>query len=172
MSNINQINDYRPVSRVRRNHAMEHASLHILATKNPDLRFAGLSDSKGFRIIGNVSTQDIQQAVDEALTRLQSGECNLAYHPNCGTNYAVSGTVAGVTAWIGMLGSGKSLRSKVNRLPLVILLVTGVLMLTRPLGPFLQRAVTINPVPGILRIVEIRRHDFGNFVLHRVITEE
>ncbi len=172
MSKIHQIIDYRLVSRIRRNHALEHASLHILAAKNPGIKLAGFSDSMGFRIIGNVSTQDIQPAVDEALARLQNGEHRLAYHPNCGTNYMTTGALAGLASWTGMLGSGKSFRAKLYRLPLVILLVTVVLILTRPLGPFLQRTVTTNPVPGDLRIVEIQRHDFGNFVLHRVITKD
>jgi hypothetical protein len=151
---------------------MEHATLHILASKNPGVKFAGYSDARGFRIMGNVSPQDVQQAVDEALVRLQNGEKSLAYHPNCGTNYATAGLMAGLAGWAGMLDCGKTLRDKLNRLPLVVLLATLVLIISRPLGPFLQRTVTTNPVPGTLRIMEIKRHDFGSFVLHRVLTKD
>ncbi len=164
--------DCQNISRIRRNHAIEHATLHLLAAKLPGLGLAGYSDWMGFRIIGNVATQDVQQAVDEAMTRLNNGETGLAYHPNCGTNYVTAGIVASLTAWIGMLGSEKSFRDKVNRLPMTILLVTTALMVTRPLGPFLQRTLTTDPVPGALQVVEIQRHDFGNFVLHRVVTKE
>jgi hypothetical protein len=172
MDKVSQILEINPFTRIRRNHAMEHASLHILAAKNPGLRMAGYSDLSGFRIIGNFPTEEIQLAVDEALARLQNGEERLAYHPNCGTNYVTAGSVAGLAAWAGMLGSGKTLRAKFNRLPLVILMVTVAMILTRPLGPFVQRVLTIDPVPGSLQIVGIQRHDFGNFVLHRIVTRQ
>lgn len=172
MTKIDPVIIQHPVSRIRRNHAMEHATLHLLAARKPGLRMAGISDVSGFRIIGNVSTQDIQQAADGALARLNNGEAKLAYHPNCGTNFVTAGIVAGLTAWTGMLGCEKSFRSKASRLPLVILMVTAVMVITRPLGPFIQRTFTIDPVPGTLQVVEIRRHDFGSFVLHRVITKE
>ncbi|MEM5773986.1 MAG: DUF6391 domain-containing protein [Anaerolineaceae bacterium] len=172
MTYLNQLVAHKPVSSMRKNHALEHASLHILARRYPGVYLAGLSDARGFRIFGNVSTEDIQQSVDEALSRLQRGERTLAYHPNCGTNFATTGTLAGLTAWLGMLETGRSPRARFNRLPLVMLLVTLVIILTRPLGPYLQRNVTTDPNPAHLHIVEIKRHDFGNFVLHRVVTRQ
>lgn len=133
---------------------------------------AGHSDSRGLRIVGNIPTEEIQQALDEALARLRSGEKQLAYHPNCGTNFSTSGALAGLAAWTGMLGSDRSLRGRLGRLPLVVLLVTVVLILTRPLGPYLQQYVTTDPRPGNLRIFEIQRHDFGDLVFHRVLTKD
>jgi hypothetical protein len=161
----------KPIEQVRRNHALEHATLHILAKKRSNQFLAGHSDAYGIRIIGDVPTEEIQLAVDEALARRQSGEKRLAYHPNCGTNFATAGVLAGLTAWTGMLGSGKSFKEKFNRLPLVILLVTIVLILSRPLGPYLQQYVTTDANPGTLKIIEIRRHDFAHFVLHRICTQ-
>ncbi len=172
MTTFTQYVSNQPISRVRKNHALEHATLHMLSRRYPGIRLAGVSDAGGFRIFGNVPTEDLQQAVDEALARLQHGEGKLAYHPNCGTNFVTTGTLAGLTAWIGMLKTGRSVRTRINRLPLVVLMVTLVIIFTRPLGPFLQRNVTTDPDPAGLRIVEIKRHDFGNFVLHRVITRQ
>ncbi len=170
MSIFKSILNLQPIIHIRRNHALEHAALHILAKKRSNQFLAGHSDAQGIRIIGNVSTEEILLAVDEALARLQSGEKRLAYHPNCGTNFATAGALAGLTAWLGLLGSEKDLRSRLNRLPLVILLVTVVLVVSRPLGPYLQQYVTTEAKPGTLKVVEIQRHDFGNFVVHRIRT--
>jgi hypothetical protein len=172
MTNLHELIPSQPVSKVRRNHALEHAALHVLARQHKTVRMGGHSDLHGFRIIGNLPTEDVQQAVDEALMRLQNGERNLAYHPNCGTNYAALGTAVGLAAWTGTLGSGKSLFSKLLRLPLVILLGTLALIYARPLGPYLQRNVTTDPAVGSLHVVGIQRHDFGSLVYHRVLTRD
>ncbi len=159
-----------PIIQIRRNHALEHATLHILAKKHRQQFLAGHSDVQGIRIIGDVPTESILQAVEEALARLQSGESRLAYHANCGTNFTTAGVLAGLSAWLGLLGSEKDIRSRLYRLPLVVLLVTAVLVITRPLGPYLQQYVTTEAEPGNLKVIEIQRHDFGKFVVHRIRT--
>jgi len=170
MTLIQAILNWGPVNKVRRNHALEHATLHILAKKHGNQYLGGHSDYHGMRVIGNVPTEEVQLALDEALARLRSGEKQLAYHPNCGTNYSTAGILAGVAAWLGTLGSGKSVRSKAARLPLVVMLVTSMLIFARPLGPFLQQHITTNGDPGTLKVYEIHRHDFANFVFHRILT--
>ena len=90
-------------SRVRRNHGLEHATLHVLAKQHPRKNMAGHSDSKGFWLIGDLSTGEVEAAVQEALRRMQAGEENLAVHPNCGTNFATAGTMAGVAGATAML---------------------------------------------------------------------
>jgi hypothetical protein len=72
------------VSRVRRNHALEHATLQILAKKKPQQAYGGYSDVRGLRILANVSTEDVHEAVEEALQRLRAGDYGLAIHPHCG----------------------------------------------------------------------------------------
>ena len=170
MTLLQTLLNWGPVDQVRRNHALEHATLHILAKKHTNQFLGGHSDARGIRIIGNISTEEIQLALDEALARLQSGEKTLAYHPNCGTNYSTAGILAGTAAWLGTLGSGKSVKEKANRLPLVIMLVTSMLIFSRPLGPFLQKYITTKSDPGTLKVFEIQRHDFANFVFHRIMT--
>ena len=172
MSLLQPILNWEPVNKVRRNHALEHATLHILAKKHANQFLGGHSDYHGLRVIGNISTEEIQLAVDEALARLKSGEKQLAYHPNCGTNYSAAGILVGGAAWLGMLGSGKTIRSKATRLPLVIMLATFALVFARPLGPFLQQHITTNANPGTLKVCEIHRHDFANFVFHRILTTD
>ncbi len=159
-----------PISLVRRNHALEHATLQVLARNRLVGRMAGYSTPRGFWVVGNVGIDDLQQAVNEAQQRLNNGESYLAIHPNCGTNFAATGVIAGVAAWLGMLGSGSSLRSRLDRLPLVAALVTLVIILTQPLGPALQRRFTTDANLAGLRVVQIDRYVRGNWVVQRVLT--
>jgi len=160
------------LSRVRRNHGLEHATLHTLGRRFPRQPLAGYSDPGGFWLIGNIPTEAVQAAVEEALKRMQAGERNLAVHPNCGTNFAFSGLVAGIAAWLAMLGAGKSLRRRLDRLPLVTSLVTLVLILTYPLGAQIQERFTTDANLGDLRAVQIDRFERGGMPLQRVQTRD
>jgi len=163
--------DWGPLSRIRRNHGLEHAALQILAKRNPAYRMAGYSDAGGFWVIGDVPTEELRSAVDEALARMQNGEHHLAVHPNCGTNYASAGLLAGTAAWLGMLGAGNDWRKRLDRLPVLISLVTIVFILAQPLGPFLQARVTTDGRPRGLRVAGIHLRRQGGTPLHRVLTE-
>src|SRR3990172_5576397 len=81
------------VRRTRRNHGLEHATIHLLSHKIKDLRMVGRSDSNGFWLVGDVSPEDVTAAVNSALSRMRGGEHNLAVHPNCGTNLVVIATL-------------------------------------------------------------------------------
>jgi hypothetical protein len=159
-----------PVGRIRRNHGFEHATLHVLGGRFPRLSIAGHSDAGGFWIVGEVATEDLTSAVQEALRRLQSGEARLAVHPNCGTNFATAGTMAGVAAALAMFGSGSRLRDKFERLPLAATVATLALMVAQPVGMFLQERVTTSGTPGGLEIVEIRETRRGKVKVHRIVT--
>ena len=168
---LNNLLDLNPVSHVRRNHALEHATLSILAKKNPKLSLVGNSDVRGFWVFGDVSTEELQQAVDEAAQRLKQGEANLAIHPYCGTNFVTAGVVAGSAAWLGMIGSGGGgLRRKLDRLPIVVSLVTLGLMVAQPLGPLMQARVTTDAAIGELKVYEITEFKRGEMLVHRVKT--
>ena len=160
-----------PLSRIRRNHGLEHATLHVLAEAKPRRSLAGHSDLSGFWIIGEVSTEEMRAAVDEALQRLRNGEHELAVHSNCGTNIAASGLLAGAAAGLGMFGAGRRTRDKLERLPLAITLATAALVLAQPLGLLLQERVTTSSAPLSLEILEITSHERGRLKAHRVITQ-
>ena len=119
-----------PVSRIRRNHGLEHATLHVLADGKPRRPLAGHSDLSGFWIIGDLSADEVQAAVREALQRLRNGEHDLAVHPNCGTNIATSGLLAGGAAALSMLGGGRRWRDKLDRI--LTHKVWGTLIFRRP----------------------------------------
>jgi len=167
---IDSMLDASPVSRLRRNHGLEHATLHVLSGRNPNLRLAGHSDTGGFWILGNVSTEDLSQAVDEALRRMRDGEHHLSVHPNCGTNFVTTGALAGTAAWLGLLGTGRGVREKAERLPLVIALATVALILGQPLGLAMQARVTTSGHPNGLRVQAIVPSKRGRMQAHRVLT--
>ncbi len=162
--------DFPATSRIRRNHGLEHASLNILNQRFPERTLAGYSSPSGFFVLGDLATEDLREAVMQALTRLQTGERHLAIHPNCGTNYIASGFVAGLLAWLGMAGA-KSKREKVDRLPFIIALAMLGFIISQPLGPKIQERITTSGNPEGMTIVDIFLVRFGRFTLHRVITQ-
>ncbi len=156
--------------RVRSNHALEHATLHVLQEKGIRTQLGGISDVGGFWIYGEVSTEIVLSAAQEALTRLADGENELAVHPNCGTNIAVGSLVAGGLAWMGMLGTRGRLSRKLRRLPLAVLLGLIGYQIARPLGPKLQKQVTTNADVKGLEIAEVIQRDVFGRTVHRVST--
>ncbi len=172
MSLLKPLLNVPPFYSTRRHHALEHATLQVLARKDPHLVLFGYSDVRGFWVVGNVATETLRDAVDEALARLQSGEAALAYHPNCGTNYAVAGLLAGSLAWLTMAFSQGSWRKRLQDWPVVVAVSTFALMLGLPLGYKFQQAVTVEPQPGAMKVVEIRVLQ-GKFMrTHRVLTRD
>jgi hypothetical protein len=158
------------LSRIRRNHGLEHATITLLSQRFPNCRLAGYSFPGGFFLLGDVPTAEVRELVAQALSRMNNGERSLAIHPNCGTNYAVSGLVAGALAWLGMAGA-KSKRDQLERLPLVVTLATLGFILSAPLGPKVQEYVTTSGDPNGLSIVDIFPVRFGQLSLHRIITQ-
>jgi hypothetical protein len=156
--------------RIRRNHGLEHATLNILARSRPGGQLAGHSDGNGFWIVGEIETEALADGVSEALARLQSGQTELAVHKNCGTNLLVSGFAAGLAGAAGLIGVGDRPRDKFERLPLITSLGVIALLISRPLGPMLQRKLTVSGNPGNLQITSISRHDLNGLPAHRVRT--
>ncbi|MBE0696835.1 MAG: hypothetical protein IH586_07920, partial [Anaerolineaceae bacterium] len=167
MSFLDRILNWEPFFRIRRNHALEHATLQILAEKNPMLRMAGYSDANGFWLIGQVDTAQVREAAEEALSRLKGGENSLAIHPHCGTNLVTTGFLAGSFAWMGMPGVGRNMRERLERLPFIITLVTLAVFLAQPLGPFLQAQVTTSPATPGMTLARIERSQRGDVPMHR-----
>jgi hypothetical protein len=167
---IMTILDIPALSRIRRNHGLEHATINILLQRFPYRRMAGYSFPGGFFILGNIPTADLREAVIQALSRMNNGEHHLAIHEHCGTNYVASGFVAGLLAWLGMAGA-KSKRDRVERLPIVISLVSLGFILSQPLGPAIQKRITTSGDPQGLSIVDVFPVRLGRFLLHRVVTK-
>ncbi len=153
----------------RRNHALEHATIHILTARHPDRHFAGHSNPTGFFLLGNVSTEEVETAVTQALTRLRAGESELAVHAGCGTNFASTALLAGTLAWLPLRGA-RSWRRRLWLLPFAVAVGLLGYVLSQPLGPWLQAHITTEPNLGDLRIeavVPVRR---SSVAIHRIVT--
>jgi len=143
------------VHRTRRNHGLEHATIHLLSNKR--YRLSGRSSGSGFLLFGDVPTETVETAVEEALRRMRGGEHHLAVHPNCGTNLVTAGLL---TSLVGMIGlSGTDRRESWNRLPLTMIMMMVTVLLSQPLGMNLQRYFTTDGDPGNLEVVSITRSE-------------
>jgi hypothetical protein len=159
------------ISRIRRNHGLEHATLSILAQRYPGTPMAGRSNTVGFWLLGEVPTEAVQEAVAEALTRLKAGEHHLAVHPHCGTNYVISGSLAGLAGATAMSGVGPRFRDKLDRLPLAASLATLALIASQPLALMFQARLTTSGEPGELEVVEVVPIRRGGIMAHHIITQ-
>jgi hypothetical protein len=159
------------ISRIRRNHGLEHATLTILAQRYPNTSMAGRSDTKGFWLLGEVSTEAVQEAVTEALARMKAGEHHLAVHPHCGTNYVISGTIAGLAGASAMSGVGPRFRDKLDRVPLAASLATLALITSQPLALMFQARLTTSGEPGDLEVTQVIPTRRGGIMAHHVITQ-
>jgi hypothetical protein len=146
--------DFPPFLATRRNHALEHASLLILARKYKDQNMAGHSNPTGFFLFGDMSLEDIRNAINEAMTRLRAGESGLAIHPGCGTNLAASTLVPAAFAWAPFQGA-RSLRWRLLLIPVAFMFAIFGYLLSKPLGPWLQRNVTTEADLGDMRVMDI-----------------
>ncbi|MEX2143658.1 MAG: DUF6391 domain-containing protein [Anaerolineales bacterium] len=169
MANLRTLLESPWLLRTRRNHGLEHATIHVLSQKNSQRSFAGRSDAGGFWLLGELNTEEVQAAVAEALRRLRAGQRWLAIHPNCGTNLMTAGAVTGLVSALAMRGASQR-RAWLDRLPLAVLFSTLALMAARPLGTRIQQRVTTSSEPGDLEVLDIQRSKRGNLTIHRVVT--
>jgi len=159
------------LARTRRNHALEHATIHVLSGNFPNKSFIGRSDSNGFYLHGDITSDKLRSAVDEALSRLRRGDSHLAIHPNCGTNLVTSGLLAGSASFFALIGIGnKNWRQRLERLPLAITLTMIALIIAQPLGKSAQKHITTDSEPGQLEIIEVRKINSVQGTTHRVRT--
>ena len=150
----------------RRNHALEHATLHVLA-RTHKISMAGHSNPTGFFLLGDLQLEEIANAATEALTRLRAGESGLAVHEGCGTNMATTALLSGTFAWAPLQGA-RSTRWRLLLIPLAVVFATFGYWLSKPLGPWLQKYITTEADMGNMQITNIV---FVRKGLHRIITK-
>ena len=172
---MQRILNSKTIGHIRRNHALEHATVHILSRKAREVNIYARSDLRGLLVYGDLPTHEVADAVNEALRRLRDGEMQLAVHPNCGTNLVTAGGLAGLAAVaaLGLQGIGRKRTSwwkLLSSLPLAILASTFSLILAQPLGQALQIHVTTESHVGDLRVVNVTRYNQGKLVVHRIKT--
>lgn len=158
------------IRKTRRNHALEHATIHLL----PQYRLSGRSDSGGFLVFGDVPTERLETASQTALKRMQNGHAHLAVHPNCGTNLVTTAFLATLVSLLGFAGSNR--QGAWLRFPYVMVGMMGVVIYSLPLGMSLQRHITTEGDPGDMEIVSITRREMRlplrakPLIVHHVLT--
>jgi len=150
----------------RRNHALEHATLHILA-RTHKTSMAGHSNPTGFYLLGDLQLEDIANAAIEAMSRLKAGESGLAVHPGCGTNLVAAAVLPATFAWAPLRGA-RTTRWRLLLIPLALAFAVFGYLLSKPLGPWLQANITTEADLGNMKIVEIL---FVRKGVHRIITK-
>lgn len=157
------------LTRTRRNHALEHATIHMLSQCLPNLNIVGRSDWSGFTLYGTVETEAVIQATGEALARLRAGETQLALHPRCGTNMATAVVLSSVGSAAVLNNKRRSLLGKAVGLALTF---GAVLVLAQPLGLKVQEKWTTATDIDDLQITGIERKLQGGLIVHRVLTAQ
>lgn len=158
----------RLVGTVRRNHALEHATIAVLLRKlSQDVRMVGRATGDGYFLYADVPTELLEQATHEALARMKQGEGHLAVSPFCGTNLAVAGALAGVASMATMAATRGGSREKA---PNVILASMLAVLAAQPLGRVVQRYLTTSPDMDDTEIVGIRAGGRGGARFHKVQT--
>ncbi len=158
------------IRRVRRNHGLEHATIHLLSRRIPHLRVVGRSDMGGFWLYGSVPTEEVSQCASQALERMRRGEHQLAVHPNCGTNLVTVALLGTVATMVALIGSERERFGRLQRIPLIIAGLMIAALFGQSLGMQVQQHVTTLGNPGDLEIVAVRRVDRGGMTVHRIET--
>ena len=153
-------------SALRQNHALEHATISLLVKRvGLKTRLVGRASPGGFVIYGDIPTEALEEAVREALSRLQQGEAELAVSPLCGTNLAVAGTLAGVST-LAVVGR----KDRLSRLPHVLLAGVFAVVAAQPLGRLVQKHVTTSADLSQIRIARVTRRGRGRLTRHKIET--
>ena len=153
----------RLIGTVRRNHALEHATVQLLIARlGPDLRLVGRASHNGFFIYGDLPSEAVKQCANEALSRLKAGEGYWAVTSLCGTNLATAGILASLAS-TAVLGTGKK-----RNLQGAMLAGIAAVTLAQPVGRLIQRYITTSPDLAETEIVSIETKPNGR--MHRVTT--
>jgi hypothetical protein len=124
---------------LRRNHALEHATIVVMMEREPGRRLNGFSTDDGFFVQGVRSMAEVESAAREAVRRLQNGQRGLAIHRNCGTTIVAANLLAAIF-FLTALGIGLYLSW--NLYLLILGSVVLAFALRVPLSLLLQRFVT------------------------------
>lgn len=155
------------VHRIQQNHALEHATMHLLTRDHVGIRLVGRSDWRGFVLYGKVDTQAVLAALQEALCRLKNDQGELAVHPRCGTNLTTGALLTGGAAYLAATLGHPSRGRRLIRTVVVTLIA---IALARPLGLAVQRHLTTRADLGDLYVRAVYCDTQRGYTIHRIVT--
>lgn len=152
----------RLVRRMRRNHALEHATIALLSRRYPSTSTMGFSGSRGFTLFTDLTAEEVYPTVREALQRLKRGHSALAVHPNCGTNLVAAAVLTtGVTA-LGLRSRKEKIGERLEQFLQLVLVNAVALVVARPVGRWLQSHLTVDAnVKGVEIASILTRYQAG-----------
>jgi len=152
------------VQKIRQNHAMEHATINLLLKRMENkIRLIGYASPGGFYIIGDVSTQVLDESAHEALDQLRKGKRHLAISPMCGTNLVIAGLVAGATSMVA--GRGYKGWTRFSRMATASIFAA---IAAQPLGQLAQKYVTTDSDQHNVTSIDITKRGIGEITVHHV----
>ena len=127
---------------LRRNHALEHATIVVMMEREPGRKLNGFSTDDGFFVQGVRSISEVESAAREALRRLQNGEKRLAIHRNCGTTIVAANLLAAILFLVALVLGVLYLGVSGDLYLMILGSVVLAFALRVPLSLLLQRFVT------------------------------
>ena len=85
---------------LRKNHALEHATINVLEEECGPQRLSGYAREEGFYLTGNIEPYLVLNAAKRGLRRLQAGEKQLVIHQRCGTSLAAANLTAALVFFL------------------------------------------------------------------------
>jgi hypothetical protein len=167
---MNLLNQIPFIRATRRNHALEHATMKVLASNFQGVRMMGHSNPTGFVIIADLPTEIVTDAVLEARRRLQAGEHDLAVHPGCGTNLAASSFLSGAAAFLSLMGLSRGRQAKWWHILISAFVAVPIYIISKPVGPRLQEKYTTDPDISELDVTLIRSQKLCKGFIHQIST--
>lgn len=135
--------------KMRRNHALEHATINVIEQRYGRTSLVGMPATDGFSLRGRVSPQIITTASQEAIRRLRRGEKHLAISRRCPTSL--------VAAQLGMalLATAVLLALQQFSAPYFLVVLLASALLGPTVSPYLQRLLLVDPKVEVLGIRDV-----------------
>ncbi len=137
---------------LRKNHALEHATLNVIEEHYGAQPISGLARKDGFVLRSqgsSVSPHLIEEAAKTGLRRLQNGEERLAIHPRCGTSTAAANLMFSAVFLAVLFGIGEW------SLPVLLVALVSINVLGPRIGQLLQRFLTTSSDVQGMEIVRV-----------------
>ncbi len=147
---------------LRKNHALEHATINVLEERYGELKeVGGFAENDGFYIMSSgvpLPPDEVLSAAKEGLLRLKSGESELAIHPRCGTSITITNLLLSVLFVVVLLFGGWF-----DFMHLILALAAAYLV-SKPLGNLAQRYITTDPNVTDMEITGISISPFSRYM--------
>ncbi len=135
---------------MRRNHALEHATINLLRRRHARITLFGMPDQHGFHLRGRVPHDAVIRATQEGIRRLKQGERSLAWSRRCPTSLVATQVILSVIFLVIVLSIWREFIAPV----LLTALMAGAL-LGPPVSPYVQRWLLVEPDPGSLEFRDL-----------------